>query len=505
MGEPYFLKPLLVGVIVSLTSMSFGAGLSEHTYYISADGSDRNDGVTKRSSWQHAPGMANCSAGCSAAVPKPGDRFIFRGGDTWHTSTGSVIGIPWTWTWSGTSTSPIYIGVDKTWFAGSSWSRPILSMDNPLRTDRPARCVYDDTNITAVSIKNSHFVNFDNFEFTGKCWSGDPNVASLFHSGTHQTISNSYFHGWTMSIDAIDDTHRMILGEASEGGTNNVIVGNVFDGSDSSLAAAPGRATGFAIYVDCYDVHDNIFRRLSNGLVCGNLTYVHDNLFEYMYSPVTPVHGNVVEALDTPDGGTAYFYNNVIRHTNEGVTIWINGSTIYNFNNVFYDIGNSTNCLMQNPSGSTAGPGAAVSHIYNNTFESPCHIRFNAANGSTRSWSGPVYFANNHFIGISNIASSTDCSRTPGCSIYDKGGQVFQNKAQVNAQGYTHGNNYAPTSANGATVGAGINLFAECGAARALCYATSSGVVEGPGHTVISPAIPVRSRNEVGPWNAGAY
>jgi hypothetical protein len=506
MAKLNFVQLLVMVGIVGLMWAASTSHSSASTYYISAGGSDSNDGVTKGSPWLHAPGMANCSAACFATTPKPGDQFIFRGGETWHTSNGTVVGLPWIWTWSGTSADRIYIGVDKTWFVGSAWSRPILDMDNPLSTDRPEKCTYDDTDIRAVSLDNVHYIDFDGFEFTGKCWSGDPRGASIFRSGSYITISNCYFHGWTMTARAGDDTHRMILG-AGSGITNNVVVGNVFDGSDSSLGTTPNKSTGFAIYAECYDVHNNIFRRVSNGAVCTNLTYVHDNLFEYMYNPVETYfhHGNVVESLGGLAGGSVYFYNNIIRHTNEGVTIWLQASTLYNFNNIFYDIGNPTNCLMQNPEGFRAGSGAATSHIYNNTFEGPCYIRFSAANSTTPSWSGPVYFANNHFIGFSILPGATDCRAATGCYIHDQGGNIFQSKANANAQGYTSVNNYAPTSAHGATIGSGLNLLTMCESVPALCSATSLGVTDGPGNSVAYPAIPILSRPASGSWNVGAY
>jgi hypothetical protein len=494
-------------MIISITGLLSAASTSRssgYTYYISISGSDATDGISKSTPWQHAPGMSVCSAICSATIPKPGDQFIFRGGDSWHTLNGRISGIPWVWIWSGQSGSPIYIGVDKTWFSGSSWRRPVMDMDNPLSTDRPPSCIYDDTNISTVHLNNVHYVQFDNFEFKGKCWGGDPYAASLSFSGTYNTISNSYFHGWTMAQSAGDDTHYMILG-GGRGVTNNVIVDNVFDGSDSSLASVPGKATGFAIYQECYDVHNNIFRHVSNGAVCANVTYVHDNLFEYLYEPATRVHGNVVESVGGIAGGTTYFYNNVVRHTNEGVTIWLQASTLYNFNNVFYDIGNPTNCLMQNPPGFSSGTGTAISYIYNNTFETPCNLRFNAANNTTPSWSGPVYFANNHFIGWSNLEGIIDCYRTPGCSVHDDGGEVFQSIAQATAQGYTPTNGFAPGSSYGATIGAGLNLSSLCHSIPVLCSTTSLAVADGPENTIIYPAIPVHSRPARGPWNAGAH
>ena len=491
-----------IGVLSSITTMSARGS----TYYISAEGSDLNGGTDKDNPWQHAPGMPDCNAACSAATPKPGDRFIFRGRDTWHTSVGKVRGMPWTWTWSGTTTDHVYIGVDNTWFSGSSWARPILHMDNPSSTERPESCSYDDSDITGVSLENVRYVDFDGFEFTGKCWGGTPRGASIFRSGSYITVSNSYFHGWTMTTHAGNDTHYMISG-AGSGTTGNVVASNVFDGSDSSLGTTPGKSSGFAIYAECYDVHGNVFRHVSNGAVCSNLTHVHENLFEYMYNPVERhfAHGNVVESLGGLEQGTTYFYSNVVRHTAEGVTVWLQASILYVFNNVFYDIGNPINCLMQNPPGFRAGAGVATSYIYNNTFESPCHLNFNAANSTTPSWSGSVYFGNNHLVGYSSVAAGIGCRSAASCYLNDQGGNVLQSKAKAAAEGYATANGYAPASGSAATIGRALNLSAMCPSVPALCSTTSFGAIDRPDRVVIYPAIPVLSRPSDHPWNVGAF
>src|SRR5947209_1442280 len=150
---------------------------SATTYYIAADGLDSNNGTSNSTPWLHAPGMTGCSGTCASVTPQAGDRFIFRGGDKWHYSAGSPVGLPWTWRWSGNSGSPIYIGVDSSWSATGTWSRPVLTMDNPLSTGRPSSCTFDDNTNTAVALQGVTYVTFDNFEFTGKCWAGNPNGA----------------------------------------------------------------------------------------------------------------------------------------------------------------------------------------------------------------------------------------------------------------------------------------------------------------------------------------
>ena len=106
------------------------------TYYISTSGSDSNSGTSTSSPWQHAPGMSGCTSNCASKSPAAGDRFIFKGGDTWHYSASlGTKGLPWTITGgNGTSSSQIYYGVDVTFYnsnvCGSSWCRPKLDSDN---------------------------------------------------------------------------------------------------------------------------------------------------------------------------------------------------------------------------------------------------------------------------------------------------------------------------------------------------------------------------------------
>lgn len=101
--------------------------------YVAAAGNDANPG-TKASPWQFATGMTSSTH--NTAQPA-GTGFIVKGGDTWH--MGNSGATPYTGgTWaagfyatSATSANPIYYGVDQTWFDGGSWSRPVMTADNP--------------------------------------------------------------------------------------------------------------------------------------------------------------------------------------------------------------------------------------------------------------------------------------------------------------------------------------------------------------------------------------
>ena len=119
--------PLVSGYRRLALMLIFGsflqAAASATTYYIDyTAGSDSNNGTSKTTPWQHMPGMASCTGTCASTKPAAGDRLILKGGVTWPNSA-----FPIMWTWSGTSSAAIYVGVDSTWYSGSSWTRPIFN------------------------------------------------------------------------------------------------------------------------------------------------------------------------------------------------------------------------------------------------------------------------------------------------------------------------------------------------------------------------------------------
>ena len=489
-----------------------------NTYYIAANGSDSNDGASKTTPWMHAPGMTNCTGNCGSTTPAPGDTFIFRGGDTWHehAASGSPVGLPWIWSWSGAAGKLIYVGVDKTWFAGSSFARPILNEDNPLSTSTVSSCRYDDQNVNTAMFDGASYITFDGFEFTGKCWSGaqDPNTSSFTFNGTHVVVENLYFHGWTVQSGFTYDDHASIAGGIRKGDTSNICQYNVFDGSDSTYGTTgsypSGKATGFAIRNACGVVAFSVFNRVSNGLI-SSTTSVHDCLFHDLYEPQGSQHGNIWNSNNDNliNLGPQSFYNNVTYNINEGVGTWLmpSGNVAYIFNNVSWNQSNSSNCFLLG-----GGTPATTAYIYNNTFDSPCNVRA-LNNGFDPVWNGTIFFQNNHYIGYSpaSISSTYSCDSGARCTFTDNGNEVFQSESVANGQGYDKADFYAPTSANDATLGVAANDTNLCrtfSADLALCSGTSRGVTEQPGSgglVATSPAISPVARPASGAWAAGAY
>jgi hypothetical protein len=503
-------RPSPIALTVLLLALFAAGTASATTYYIAASGSDSNNGTAKTTPWQLAPGMPGCTGTCAATTPKAGDRFIFRGGDTWHYGAGTPsVGGTWSWNWSGSSASPIYIGVDDTWFAGSSWKRPIMTGDNPSSTAYVSSCAH--ATPVMFSATDRSYVTIDNFEWTGKCWTSGDGSDTIWYGRSSSatgsvgmTVSNNYFHGWS-TCNGCSDAAYAIHGYANNTGQNpnSTITGNVFDGSDSHCNGA-NDCVPVAIYGDCTYVTNNVFRRIANIGVCNDTLVFAGNNVQYSYEPADPaLHGNVMEWLGYgPSGaGAMYIYNNLIANVTNGETIDINvASTAYVFNNVYFNNGNPANCFMDE---SANGATVTVYH-FNETLDNPCTLRiFNTFVGN---W----HAANMHFIGYSSSLSSVYNNNAGGAAnIIDDGGHVFQSESQANSQGYTASNNYAPNSSGDATIGAGSNLTSRC---NSMSYAPAANACKAGFAAVtydatnhVANASNVVPRPSTGNWDAGAY
>ena len=500
-------------------------------YYIAADGSDSNAGTSESSPWLHAPGMPACSGTCASTTPSAGEGFIFRGGDTWHRNSGSPsLGGDWGWGQSGSSGNPIYIGVDTSWFSGSSFARPIVDEDNTITTSEPSSCRYPDDGATLLNFSGQSNVILDAFEFRGACWSGGAGGMTI-NTGSFTVAERLYIHGWSVASSAADDNHDLISNSNGGGANNkNRKLFLVIDGEDSTFGAAcnspscvgsfggSGGATGWAIG-DCWDVEYSVIRHASQGMECGDAGIIHDNLMEYLFEPsFGGRHGNVFEVIPGGLGelcSNFIAYNNITRNTNEGVNWWIQCPNFYIFNNVWENSGHyppDPNGLMLSPPGAS-GSSVVKAYIYNNTFQAN-KAQAGPSNSSTPGWGSgsSVTFANNHIMDFTSTSGFFSCGSGDTCSMSDKGGEVFQTTAAANAQGYVLANDYAPTSASGATVNAGINAAAFCAsvpdaAAAASCpLGSSGGVVEQSGWGgKIAASAGLTMNVRTGGWDAGAY
>lgn len=148
---------------LSIILLSVHALVRGTTYYVDfADGSDTNNGTSKATAWKYAPGMKSCSGNClkkENARPQPGDSIILKGGVTWPNNA-----FPWQWYGlaNGTAAKPIYIGVDKSWYSGNTWTRPVMDAgDDTLAPKYPG-----DPNVMFRFCDNNYVI-LDNFELKG--------------------------------------------------------------------------------------------------------------------------------------------------------------------------------------------------------------------------------------------------------------------------------------------------------------------------------------------------
>lgn len=549
-------RALLAGRTLILLSLAISAWGG--TYYVAASGSDSNNGTSKTTPWLHAPGMPNCSSNCAAFNPSSGDKIVLRGGDTWHFGNSSAI--PYTgggWDinrWWGTDTSCIYEstqtgciywGVDNTWFTGASWTRPILTADNPTSRSNVGTCTYQ----VAGSFWGANtFVQlgvatiFDNFEMTGMCSSRSsvtPGMTDVYiaygGSGTNGTgtafIENVYIHGWTQTSGAGTGSSTG-AGTIIGGGANGLQVLDhiVIDGSDSSAGAWM-----WGQYPSFYHFRDSIVRYTSDGV--GQWCHdVHDNIFEHIVPIQSGGHTNIFECNDDSAGNAGnqpqktpnVFYNNIIRHSNSDVGIWFCPNTIpeYWFNGLWYDV-SGEGLSVAGPAQYPECTHTGTQKMFNNTFVDlgqplVCH-------GSGSDNTGGIYLTalNNHLINTTwdgtgctgggssstNVSMSTGTATTQG---FVSGAGTYQtsNCASDATTPCT------PTAIGNSTVGVGTNEQSYCttlasyssetaigtDAANACKYGTTDGCTYNTStHAMVCPAQTVVARPTSGAWGAGAY
>lgn len=514
-------------VTLASGNATLGGAIATCFYSDPVAGLDTNTGADEAHPFLHVKGMPNCTSNCAAVATSATTGWIIKGGGTYHRSSGTpLMGGQWSVPAFG------YVGVDSTWFSGASFTRPVISMDNPLSTSLVSRCSFDAGNPTtyAVVLAASSTTVFDRFEFTGGCSSSASSAGGYMQGGTGNTILRLYFHGWTEMTTSSDDTFFM-----TSGGTNNTFIYLVIDGSDSSegTVCTSSRcvancwngsgtptspcATGFAMN-DCTNVMYSIIRHVSQGCEGPNMLVWHDNLLEYIFEPqFGGRHGNVVEAQSMTTSDTAHFYKNVIRNVNEGETINIGGGTQYFFNNICENDQHfppNPNGFLLEPNSSNAS-GVINVWFYNNTVDGTCA----ASTFSNSTWATGSTFnaANNHIIGRRAISRglSNFFACNPGgtnsCTVHDHGGEVFMKKGTATKENYLLTNDFSPGNGGGTyrTVGAGLSQSAQCAtfsADSALCSGTSKGVAERSGDggfTVSFPAVTENTRGTT--WDAGAY
>lgn len=413
------------------------------TYYIDyTNGSDSNPGTSKTTPWKRHPYMQGYT---STYSHQAGDRFIFKGGVVWPSAV-----FPLVISNGGNSSVSDYYGVDKIWYVGTTWVRPVF-----------------DGGGTANAFKNfvkinADYVKFDNFEMKNYYWNastGGYGTAYIIHGKyTYIHITNNYFHGWNHSADAADDLD-LVLGDYPPD-TGNVFDSNIVDG------VGGGSDSGMAIHNGSGIISNNIIRNLPNGILpAGEKPEIVGNILGPFNSSFDGRHENAIQPLGDQ---SMVIYNNKI-HGARGVTVFVGqpGTEAYVFNNVIYDTA-PIPLLVD-------GRGTSLFKVYmfNNTLEHE---------GSNISYVGSNFTLdarNNHLIdgGINGATTQSN--------------NLNQTMTQASAAGYKLANLYSPISETSPTVGAGADLSYFCSADKA-----------GP---ALCKDINGKARSQGMKWDIGAY
>jgi hypothetical protein len=506
-------------------------------YYVSAAGSDSNAGTSESSPWLHAPGMPKCTGNCAAVNPSGGVGIIFRGGDTWHfgnSGASPYTGGSWTWSWNGTSGAPNYIGVDQTWYSGSSWARPILTWDNPATTSTTlSSCNYPSSDMFDGGGVGNYIL--DNFEMTGICTS--PSNWNPIYVSYNQTTGGTFYynlniHGWSHVLfttagncDINSQCMSAFRGfptgytlNASNPG--DVLLFDVVDGADSDPVQQEFMYGG-AWYVG-YSYFNN-----GGQFITRNLHLFHDN---WVNNFVNSGHSNISESVanDTVGPSGIYaVYNNVwsnlyLTGPTSNVGFWYvvpTGATLDWFNNVVWNAGPMQ--FWDGPNGVPTWNYGTVQR-FNDTFQmvsgSGNMLSCGATSGS------PVYpykDANLHII--SSDYSSVSAFYESNCSGQGTNStSILMSNSTATSDGYTSSQNYAdsPTSTSSPTVGKGTNQQAFCSAlataagvdstlsdAAASCLrdTTYARVYIASTHTMSPTGRTTNARPGSSSWDIGAY
>jgi hypothetical protein len=460
---------------------------AQHVFYVSKSaGADTNTSAqaqVKTTPWAHMPGMASCASNCASYTPVAGDQFILKGGDTWVASD-----LPLAFTWNGTSGSPIYVGVDLTWFTGASWVRPILDCQSTACGGHHIQT-------------NASYVTIDNLEMKGmRHTAAVSQVKGVEVLADHNIVEHNYFHGWSSPGNVPDDGRDFASSAAN--GAGNQFIFNVVDGQDTSQNMFGG--------CDDYEVcSNNVIRYVYNG-VRGGHNIVAGNLIEHIVTdnicttPGNCDHANGISIFSPFSGSLIWVYNNVIHDfslASGAEVLWVHSlgacstCTSYIYGNIVYNSGRGIDVGDHPP----ANDGTF--YVYNNTVEGgPA-----AGNGETPP-RNIVNLENNH-----NINSTTLCDST-GVTCNDLGGNLSQTTAQANANVTPHFDQYtalesyvySPVLAVNSTVGGGTNLTSSCsGNISALCSDTTYATYDSVNHKVVMRTVVARPSS--GAWDIGAY
>jgi hypothetical protein len=538
--------PKLLIVIILLISSKVYAD----TYYIDyAAGSDTNNGLSKAAPWKHAPGMNGASGKVlayetahpnSQGTAPAGDSFIFKGGVTWPNDC-----FVWAWIWGGgtgwtVGVDAVYFGVDKTWYSGGSWSRPIFDAQGlPVTTFTRSNPPITNVMFRPYKGTGGYFI-IDNLEFIGMYQFYNYEFAMLSVAATIAEVKNCYFHGWghgpVTNIGPCDDYYDGIMHSYCNKWDDGPDSGELVEGALRAITGPGGRDAEDIRVHHCYIDGSDSYPTPGDMAAAtkGFMNHFYNNYVAYVQNIITSnfcdyVWGNTfIELSRIPDfnssnhhnlyqsyggeGRNSYVYNNYAKGIAGGATfLWYprNTTKFYAFNNVMCE---DKNQIFQLSSGNiTSESNTAGFYIWNNTVQCVNENPVSAINGSKSGYAVSVFsIKNNHLIAPNPVINA--CVNS---AVLDSAANILQNNAEAIALGYTSESTYPlfPPSESSLTVGTGTDISSIFNElidsdpsypSVACLYDATLGVsINETDHTVSYPnRTPVKRGSA---WDIGAY
>jgi chitodextrinase len=414
------------------------------TYYIDfANGSNTNNGLTKATAWKLAPGMAGFTG---TYTHEQGDKFIFKGGVTWPASV-----FPLQISAGGSAgRGNDYYGVDDTWFAGASFTRPIF--DGEYTAPR------------LISLNTTNYLTIDNIELKRVSSSASAGYGLITGSNNNYIlISNAYLHGWRTSA-ANDGAHGGVILSYTTPSWASVVMDNCdVDNAENSGALQNGTATYKVQTIKNSRIHDVPSGILYAGNVSGNNIYnisypVNNQSYEAAYQTT------VVQLSGAGLTSVSFNHNKVHDYGSFAypVTTNIAGLSVYVYDNLIY--GNQSSRFAGridtfNGVGSGSGGVTGFAVIFNNTV-----VNFNSnapaievVNPDADRPKLAVINAFNNLV-IGDGATLTNAVQGTHAQILSAATNLILTAAQAASAAFTAGNLYRPTLISSPTIDAGTTV-----------------------------------------------
>jgi hypothetical protein len=435
-----FERPLgyLAGILVlCFFCANIGSGA---TYYFDyASGSDTNNGNSKTTPWKRHPYMVGFE-GSYAHVA--GDRFIFKGGVTWPSST-----LPLDPQAAGSGSINDYYGVDTNWYSGASFSRPIL--DGQYAVPEGIGLWSVPGNITIDNLEIAHINCTQNFG-QGLIDGQDP---------SNVLIENCNLHGWTVTAST-DDAHGGVIFSLSNPAVltdtvQNTEIENSENGASGKWSGVCLRAVGT---IKGCKIHDNssavLFCADFNGNELYNIAYPYAG-----FDPTYHFNGVYLDPV-TLSATVGYIRNSFMHDISGGANMAYpnpHGYTIYVYNNVMYGEISAQQAIEIDPFGVSGSGGAC--YCWNNTIVVPSdnnnYTAIHVVNRGSSTVLSTLVSQNNIVIGASGVSVTDGGSNT--VNNLTQSNNIVETSSQAQAQGYSLSHLYAPISSSVPTVGAGTN------------------------------------------------